>query len=90
MQEAIYKNLIERIEIDPEKLGGKPLITGTRIAVEQVLRMLGAGLNAQEILADLPQLKEQDILATLVYASSLVEDFRAYPRVYLKQIKVSV
>ena len=89
MQETIYKNLIERIEIDPEKLGGKPLIVGTRIAVEQILKMLGAGLTAQEILADFPQLKKQDILAALVYASSLVEDFRAYPRAYLKQIKMS-
>jgi uncharacterized protein (DUF433 family) len=53
----------ERIEIDPEIMGGRPVIRGTRIPVETVLRKLGAGLTADAILADHPRLVHDDILA---------------------------
>jgi uncharacterized protein (DUF433 family) len=42
-----------RIEINPDIMGGKPVIRGTRIPVETVLRKLGAGASADAILADL-------------------------------------
>ena len=42
----------ERIEINPDVMGGKPVIRGTRIPVETVLRKLGAGMAADAILAD--------------------------------------
>lgn len=90
MNQNNYNNLIKRIEIDPEKLAGKPVIKGTRIAVEQILRILGAGVEIKEILTDFPHLKQEDILAALVYASNLVEDFQVYPKEYLRQIKISV
>jgi len=89
MKKTTYKNLIKRIEIDPGKLDGKPVIKNTRMAVEQILRMLGAGLTIDEILTDFPQLKKQDILAAIAYASNLVEDFKVFPMEYLKQIKIS-
>jgi uncharacterized protein (DUF433 family) len=54
----------ERIEINPEIMGGKPVIRGTRIPVETVLRKLGAGMTADAILADHPRLTRDDILAT--------------------------
>ena len=45
-----------RIEMNPEIMTGKPVIRGTRIPVELVLRKLGAGMLPQAILADHPQL----------------------------------
>ncbi|MBI2444058.1 MAG: DUF433 domain-containing protein [Candidatus Magasanikbacteria bacterium] len=80
--------LIKLIEINPKKLGGKPVIKGTRIAVEQILRLLAAGVPAEEIRQDFPQLSQEQILAAVTYASKLMEDFHVYPREYLTQIKL--
>ncbi len=59
----------ERIEINPEIMGGKPVIRGTRIPVETVLRKLGAGMTADAILADHPRLTRNDILAAQGFAA---------------------
>jgi uncharacterized protein (DUF433 family) len=59
----------ERIEIDPEIMGGKPVIRGTRIPVELVLRKLGAGLATEKILADHPRLTVDDIRAAQAFAA---------------------
>jgi uncharacterized protein (DUF433 family) len=56
----------ERIEINPEIMGGKPVIRGTRVPVETVLRKLGAGMTIDAILADHPRLTREDILAAQV------------------------
>jgi uncharacterized protein (DUF433 family) len=53
----------DRIEINPEIMGGKPVIRGTRVPVETVLRKLGAGLAPDEIIADHPRLTAADIHA---------------------------
>ena len=53
----------QRIEINPEIMAGKPVIRGTRIPVETILRKLGAGMATEAILADHPRLTHQDILA---------------------------
>jgi len=53
----------ERIEINPEVMGGKPVIRATRIPIETVLRKLGAGMRVDAILADHPRLTRDDILA---------------------------
>lgn len=53
----------ERIEINPDIMVGKPVIRGTRIPVETVLRKLGAGMTAEAILADHPRLTREDVLA---------------------------
>jgi uncharacterized protein (DUF433 family) len=53
----------ERIEINAQIMGGKPVIRGTRIPVETVLRKLGAGMTFDAILADHPRLTRDDILA---------------------------
>jgi len=52
------------IEINPEIMGGKPVIRGTRIPVETVLRKLGSGMTVDAILADHPRLTRDDVLAT--------------------------
>jgi len=60
----------ERIEINPEIMGGKPVIRGTRIPVETVLRKLGAGMTVDAILADHPRLMREDILAAQALAAA--------------------
>lgn len=53
----------ERIDINPDILDGKPVVRGTRIPVELVLRKLGAGMSPEAILADHPRLTHDDIHA---------------------------
>jgi uncharacterized protein (DUF433 family) len=55
----------ERIVIDPEILVGKPVIKGTRLAVEFVIELLSQGWSQQEILDNYPGITEEDILACL-------------------------
>jgi uncharacterized protein (DUF433 family) len=64
----------ERIEISPEIMGGKPVIRGTRVPVETVLRKLGAGMTADEILADHPRLTSADIHAAQAFAADYLAD----------------
>ncbi len=58
-----------RIEINPDVMVGKPVIRGTRIPVELVLRKLGTKVPVQEILRDYPRLTEEDITAAVAYAA---------------------
>jgi uncharacterized protein (DUF433 family) len=69
----------ERIVVDPEVLAGKPVIRGTRLAVELILELLAAGLPENQILENYPGLTREDILACLGYASYLAHEYRAYP-----------
>ena len=64
----------ERIEINPEVMGGKPVIRGTRIPVEVVLRKLGAGEAAEAIVADHPRLTLDDIHAAQAFAADYLAD----------------
>ena len=71
--------LSERIVVDPEVLAGKPVIRGTRLAVEFILELLAAGQSEQEILTNYPGLTREDILACLSFASYLAHEYKAYP-----------
>jgi uncharacterized protein (DUF433 family) len=64
----------ERIEINPNIMGGKPVIRGTRIPVETVLRKLGAGMTVETILADHPRITQADILAAQAFAADYLAD----------------
>jgi uncharacterized protein (DUF433 family) len=64
----------ERIEINPEIMGGKPVVRGTRIPVETVLRKLGAGMSVDAILADHARLTRDDILAAQAFAADYLAD----------------
>jgi len=64
----------ERIEINPDIMGGKPVIKGTRVPVETVLRKLGAGMDFEAILADHPRLARDDILAAQAFAADYLAD----------------
>jgi uncharacterized protein (DUF433 family) len=57
----------ERIEINPGIMGGKPVIRGTRVPVEMVLRKLGGGMTVEAIMADHPRLTRDDILAAQAF-----------------------
>jgi len=63
-----------RIEISPEIMGGKPVIRGTRIPVELVLRKLGAGMSDTAILTDHPRLTLDDIRAAQAFAADYLAD----------------
>jgi uncharacterized protein (DUF433 family) len=69
----------ERIIVDPEILAGKPVLRGTRVAVEFILELLASGLSEQELLAAYPGITHEDILACLSYASYLAHEYRGYP-----------
>jgi uncharacterized protein (DUF433 family) len=71
--------LSERIVVDPEVLAGKPVIRGTRLAVEFILELLAAGQSESELLTKYPGLTRDDILACLAYASYLAHEYKAYP-----------
>jgi uncharacterized protein (DUF433 family) len=64
----------ERIEVNPDIMGGKPVIRGTRVPVETILRKLGAGLAADDILADHPRLTLDDIRAAQAFAADCLAD----------------
>jgi len=64
----------ERIQISPEIMGGKPVIRGTRVTVELVLRKLGANISPEQILADHPRLVLDDIRAAQAFAADYLAD----------------
>ena len=63
-----------RIIANPEILGGKPVIEGTRISVEHVLGLLANGMTNEEIIADYPDLSEESIRAVLGYAARALQN----------------
>ena len=64
----------ERIEINPDIMAGKPVIRGTRVPVELVLRKLGSGMTADAILMDHPRLTLDDIRAAQAFAADYLAD----------------
>ncbi|NCC49723.1 MAG: DUF433 domain-containing protein [Spartobacteria bacterium] len=65
--------LNDRITIDSEQCGGRPCIRGMRIRVTDVLDLYSAGLNANQILTEMPDLEEEDLRACLQYASKRID-----------------
>jgi uncharacterized protein (DUF433 family) len=62
----------ERIDIDPAIMMGKPVIRGTRIPVELILRRLAEGASEAELLEDYPHLATEDIRAAVAYGAASV------------------
>jgi len=73
--------LLNRIEVNPKVMVGKPVIKGTRIPVELIINMLAEDVSVEEILANYPGLSKEDILAALAYASASLraEEIRLTP-----------
>jgi uncharacterized protein (DUF433 family) len=61
--------LLKRITINPKQCGGRPCLRGMRIRVSDVLDLFAAGLSAEEILEEMPDLEADDLRASLLYAS---------------------
>jgi len=68
----------DRITIDEQLLAGKPVIRGTRIAVEFVVDLLGRGWTTEQILREYDHLTPEDIQACLAYASDVLKSERVY------------
>ena len=66
--------LYDRVEINPDIMFGKPVIKSTRITVEHILRKLAGGMTSDEIIADHPHLKPDDILAAQEFAADYLAD----------------
>jgi len=68
----------ERIAVDPQVLVGKPVIRGTRIAVEFVIDLLARGYTKEQILDQYDHITDADIQACLAYASETLRSERVY------------
>ena len=66
------KGLLNRITINPEVMVGKPVIKGTRIPVDMIVRLIAQGTKVEEILKDYPRLSRGDIKAALMYSAEVV------------------
>ena len=64
----------DRILRDPEIMLGKPVIKGTRIPVDLVVRKLGEGVSVEELLDAYPNLKKEDVQAALIYAADTLSN----------------
>ena len=73
------EQLIERITTNPEVMGGKPVIKGTRITVETIVKLVAAGASVKEIIEDFPYITEDDIRAALLYAAKVLESEDIFP-----------
>lgn len=65
-----------RIEINPQIMGGKPVVRGTRITVEHIMRELAAGRTQAELTELYPRLKPEDVRAACAYAAAQLADER--------------
>lgn len=72
-------NLIDRIEINPKVLNGKPVIKGTRLSVQFIIGLLAQGMTMQEVLNEYYRLTPEDILACLEFAAQTLENTLFYP-----------
>lgn len=66
------ERLWQRISVEPRVMAGKPVIRGTRIPVEMIVRMLAQGIPEGEILQEYPRLQPEDIRAALDYAARVL------------------
>lgn len=70
----------DRISADPTICLGQPTITGTRITVAVILRMIASGMSCRDIAREYPELSEEDVQQAAAYGAWLAsEQSRAYP-----------
>ena len=65
--------LVDRITVSPEQCGGRPCIRGMRIRVVDVLDLFAAGLSAEQILEEMPDLEIEDLKAALHHAARKID-----------------
>ena len=66
-------NYQDRITADPDVMLGKPVVKGTRITVELILRKITGGFSFDEIVEMYPHITKEDILASVSYAAAVLE-----------------
>ena len=79
MQSGPLQQWTDRIVIDEAVLTGKPVIKGTRLAVEFIIDLLAHGWSEAEILENYPGIVVEDIRACLAYASTTLHAEKVYP-----------
>jgi uncharacterized protein (DUF433 family) len=65
---------MDRIEVNPAICSGKPVIRGTRIMVRNILGMIAGGYSIDKIVASYPELRREDVIAAIKYATELVDE----------------
>lgn len=70
---------MNRIEINPKIMVGKPVIKGTRIPIYLIVNLVAQGLTFEEIIEDYPKLDKKDILAALQYAGNILSSEQLLP-----------
>jgi uncharacterized protein (DUF433 family) len=68
-----------RIALDPEVLAGKPVIRGTRLAVEFMIGLMAEGWSEADILTNYPGVTHDDIIACLAYARDILSSEKVFP-----------
>jgi uncharacterized protein (DUF433 family) len=70
------EELLKRITINPKVMVGKPVIKGTRITVEHIMRELAGGMTTAELLDAYPRLTSEDMRAACAYAAARLAEER--------------
>jgi uncharacterized protein (DUF433 family) len=73
------EKLLNRIVVNPKVMVGKPVIKGTRIPVDAIIKRLAGGMSLREILEEYPNLKEEDVKAALEYAARVLAGEEVVP-----------
>jgi len=74
------RDTLDRIEVNPKVMLGKPVIRGSRVTVEVILEKLAADISIEEILADHPGLAREDVLAAIAYARQAIGTDEIIPK----------
>jgi uncharacterized protein (DUF433 family) len=69
----------DQINSDPDMLGGKPVVRGTRLAVDFILGLLADGWTEQEVLENYPTLTPEGLRAVFAYAAEVLREEALYP-----------
>ncbi len=72
-------HVLQRVEVNPSVMAGKPIVRGTRIPVELLVRLLAQGMSEPEILGQYPRLQTEDIRAALMYAAQMLANEEVLP-----------
>jgi uncharacterized protein (DUF433 family) len=72
-------NWRERVVLDPNVLAGKPVLKGTRLAVEFIIDLLAEGWSEEQLLSNYPALTHEDIQACLAYAAETLRGEKVFP-----------
>jgi uncharacterized protein (DUF433 family)/predicted nuclease of predicted toxin-antitoxin system len=78
-EQPMDEMLWQRVTVDPEVMVGKPVIRGTRIPVELIVRMLSQGIPEADILREYPRLQPEDIRGALAYAARVLAQEEVFP-----------